>query len=530
MYKIRKVKFKNHKVLGNLELDFCGIDGKAVDTVIIAGENGTGKSTILESLYCFVSKSINMNFDMDIIIESSQDEIVSLSFYQKEEDNGIYTYVTINGGRENYIGSSFYTNKFKFQGIFSDVDINFHTQNISSTTSMSLDSLNTSRRSDNNFPNQIKQLIIDIQSLDDSDIAKEVKADLEKGKSITELKTECRMPRFTKAFNNMFDDLEYDRVDNINNTKYILFKKNGINISLDELSSGEKQIVYRGCFLLKDINAITGAFVFIDEPEISLHPLWQKKVMNFYKDIFTDNNGNQTSQIFAVTHSPFVIHNENRKNDKVIVLGRNDNGDIIVKDKPSYYKCNSIDVIEDAFYINDYSEDKSFVYLEGQTDEKYFKKATEIFSYNNLPFEFKWIGYLDENNQEKFTGKNSLDKAMDFLIQKNSNTKNVCLYDSDTNKDEYEKNNVYCRIIKRFDNSKGIQCGIENTFILDSIELQDFYSVKEKTGPYGEKKHNEEFKKMEFCHYVCDSLGLEQQKIVLANLKDIIDNLIKIFD
>lgn len=48
MYKIRKVKFKNHKVLGNLELDFCGIDGKAVDTVIIAGENGTGKVLFLK--------------------------------------------------------------------------------------------------------------------------------------------------------------------------------------------------------------------------------------------------------------------------------------------------------------------------------------------------------------------------------------------------------------------------------------------------------------------------------------------------
>ena len=51
MYKIRKVKFKNHPVLQNLTLDFCDNKGHAVDTVILAGENGVCKSTIINELY-----------------------------------------------------------------------------------------------------------------------------------------------------------------------------------------------------------------------------------------------------------------------------------------------------------------------------------------------------------------------------------------------------------------------------------------------------------------------------------------------
>lgn len=148
-----------------------------------------------------------------------------------------------------------------------------------------------------------------------------------------------RMPRFTKAFARMFDNLEYSRIQNINGHKAILFTKNGKLIPIDALSSGEKQIVYRGCFLLKDANAMNGAVVFIDEPEISLHPKWQMKVMDYYKGIFTDEFGCQTSQIFAVTHSPFIIHNENHRRDKVIVLTRDPSGSIIVKDRPEYYKC-----------------------------------------------------------------------------------------------------------------------------------------------------------------------------------------------
>ena len=67
MQKIKRIKFNNHPILKNLELDFCGADGRAVDTVIIAGENGSGKSTItnyisFEHTYVnadYIKKSLN---------------------------------------------------------------------------------------------------------------------------------------------------------------------------------------------------------------------------------------------------------------------------------------------------------------------------------------------------------------------------------------------------------------------------------------------------------------------------------------
>lgn len=52
---IRKIKWNDHAILGNLELDFTKPDGSVYNTIVLAGENGTGKTTILETLSTFLN-------------------------------------------------------------------------------------------------------------------------------------------------------------------------------------------------------------------------------------------------------------------------------------------------------------------------------------------------------------------------------------------------------------------------------------------------------------------------------------------
>ena len=40
---IKKIKWNNHPIIGNLELDFTKPDGTPYNTIVIAGENGSGK-------------------------------------------------------------------------------------------------------------------------------------------------------------------------------------------------------------------------------------------------------------------------------------------------------------------------------------------------------------------------------------------------------------------------------------------------------------------------------------------------------
>ena len=67
-------------------------------------------------------------------------------------------------------------------------------------------------------------------------------------------------------------------------------------ISSDKLSSGEKQMLSFLCY-----NAFTeGMAIFIDEPELSLHVDWQRRLLP------TLLKQEQRNQFFVATHSPFI--------------------------------------------------------------------------------------------------------------------------------------------------------------------------------------------------------------------------------
>lgn len=529
MYKIREVAFQNHPVLGNLDLSFCREDGSAASTVIIAGENGTGKSALMEALYNLFSHSTSyLGFNAEVAIELDG-RTVLLDFKEKINRKGVpFTYVQDGSGMNVILQSPDYQNRYPVSAIYSDVDINFQANTPRNVTSMELDAENGSRRSASDLPTQINQLIVDIQAQDDSDFARIAK-DAAPNTSIGELNAPQRMPRFTSAFSEIFEDLSYSRVKNKDGHKEILFEKGGREIPIQSLSSGEKQIVYRGAFLLKDANALDGALVFIDEPEISLHPSWQKRILEYYKAIFTNKWGEQTSQIFCVTHSPFIIHNENRKDDKVIVLQRGARGNIEVLDRPEYYECNSLSVVRDAFNLSLPTERGQTVYVEGPTDERYFKKAVEVFALDT-PYVFRWIGHDVKGKGPAFTGETALKQGANFLISTGNQIRTAFLFDCDVkNCDVGVVGNVLRIRMPEYHSNRNIKKGIENALVLDNLDISCFYKEKTVIGDYGQNNTVYEPDKIALCDLVC-ALDDNQARVVLPHLRDMILQLTAFFD
>lgn len=520
---IRGVRFIAHPVLGDLALDFCDRDGKPVDTVILAGENGTGKSTVLNAISAALTSIGNLSNVPDMELEVQAEAGV---FYLKFDKKNKLPFPVCLDREHKLLSGPMRVSRARHT-LFSDVGIDYKGEAVKSVTSLDLDASTVSQRSSSRLATKIKQLIVDIQALDDAATALALRQARGKNLLVDDLKFPLRMERLTSAFDCIFDGIKYDRISNQGGFKQIVFKNHGKDVTIDELSSGEKQIVYRGCFMLQNLNAMSGAFVFIDEPELSMHPEWQKKILDFYKQMFINERGVQTSQMFISTHSPFIVHNDARKNDKVLVLQRDQAGRIKVSDKPEYYRCDLLMAVKDAFAVNDFDESQSFVYLEGRTDEKYLNKALEVFACT-VPFRFKWVGHIGLSGQEENTGASSLNKAYQFLVGNNQGCKQVCLFDCDTSRGVSESNGVYVRVFPTYESSKRMRKGIENALILDDIDVSRFQSLKTKEGDYGVDTTVGEFDKMACCDYIC-SLPDDQLVQVFANLKTMIDSLLELW-
>ena len=329
---IKKIKWKDHSVLGNLELNLCNAEGKPYNTIILAGENGTGKTTILETLAEFLARKSIAPFDF--IRYSVGNNEFELHYDEKcNPEHGFHIRTSLKDGQGKYVNtsSSFNPNQIEddledirhYGFSYSKARSGFKTKVVNTVTTMQVDNDKYNDDDDDDFTS-VKQLFVDLSNQDCSewwDISKN-----KMGAKIEEFEPKSKLFRFMGAFNSFFEDIRFEKIDNNNSAeKSILFSKNGKNIPVDSLSTGEKQIVFRGAKLLRNMKSVKGGIVLIDEPELSMHPKWQVKILDYYRNLFTEN-GTQIAQIILATHSDYVIKRalEDENNVLIIVLKEED--------------------------------------------------------------------------------------------------------------------------------------------------------------------------------------------------------------
>ena len=556
--KIRKIQFVNHPIFNDLSLDFTDRDGKTINTIILAGENGSGKSLLLNIIFEFTKLEIwpiKKNEKRFFEIELSKNEIeylrsldsIKLHFNQPFKDNIFnisidynigdnWNQISINALHENGTRFNLMSSTFSHPGaknalraIFSDAEINFTPEAINTVTSLNIDTeVHNSEKSHNQMATQIAQLLIDVQSIDSQEFTDWAKAN--SGKLIDDSKIDVRIKRFSKSFEFMFPIKKYKRIETISNQKQVIFEEHGKEMSLTQLSSGEKQIVFRGGFLLKNQKVSNGNLILIDEPEISLHPNWQLTIVSFFKKLFTNNDGEQTSQIIIATHSPFILHNANRIDDKVIVLKKESSGQIIVLDKPEFYAWSSARLVQEAFNISNlFHDDKITVFLEGETDERYYNQCLHVFDKLDCKIVFNWIGRINEKGQAINTGDSALNRAKTFFTANMVQIKNkmILFYDSDTNNKNENIENLLIRCMSVNTQNTLFKKGVENLLTVNGeFDLDPFYNEKKVTDDYGATSTHRSLHKTKLCNYICDTLTKEQQAKVLLKVNIEIDRLL----
>ena len=309
--KIKSLKVQNHYLFKDNEIKFFNENNEMLKTVVLAGINGSGKTTFLKAIVNVLTDKNNQE-DTKIMLDIDENEEVYLkNLFNVVIENNKYFNISKPTLYRFEPSSLNYGEKEKPRLVFLPTEINFS----------NLEVKTRNYKSENNFYCLIDQNIINdvpsyLVSLVNTEIFKY--EDLPIKEAIKKICDEIN-----SIFNLLDMDIEMIGV-NKNSDNMPLFKnKFGTEFDINSLSSGEKQLFLRAMTLkMLDIN---NSVILIDEPEISLHPKWQQKIVKVYEGIGENN------QIIIATHSPHIVSSV--KSESLKLLVKADNGIEILQEE-----------------------------------------------------------------------------------------------------------------------------------------------------------------------------------------------------
>ena len=308
--KIKNLHIKEYNGLENLDINFES-KGKVLDLIVLAGINGSGKTRVLESVLDFFYK-IEMFYKSQNKIELFYEEIENESIKTAGNIDVFYNELK-NGAKGAFLSPKYLEIKKilkKFPKIiYVPTEINF--QKV--------------QKAQTNFKKEYSFINI-VDSYEIKDIPSYIATRISKVANEEEDLTMGQVRKKVFAeINGIFEILELDvklsEISKDENSMPIFTDSSGKKFGINELSSGEKQLFLRtlAIKMLEPENSI----IMIDEPELSLHPKWQQKIVDVYRKIGRNN------QIILATHSPHILGSVEKEN--IILLEKNENGIVKVK-------------------------------------------------------------------------------------------------------------------------------------------------------------------------------------------------------
>ena len=328
--KIEKVHIKNIKGIKDLELSFRK-DNEILDVIVLAGVNGSGKTTILESIKDFFNnKNINYdepeksNVNLDIFFEDFEKKKIKEA--EKSSNNNkrpLWDFFSALQNYEIYIKRS---DKHYHIHIAKKFDIPPKIIYVPAENKFEeIQTYSTTLSREYKFINIINSNVIkDIPSY----IAtrRNYLATIEEDLTMKEI-TNKVVDEINGIFNILELDVKLKGFSKDEKTMPIFENSAGEEFDINDLSSGEKQLFLRtlSIKMLEPKNSI----ILIDEPELSLHPKWQQRIIEVYKKIGENN------QIIIATHSPHILGSVSSEN--IFILYREENGKIEAKTGDELY-------------------------------------------------------------------------------------------------------------------------------------------------------------------------------------------------
>jgi len=329
--KIRKLYIENYNMFKDFNIGFDN-DNKALPIIVLAGINGTGKTTILEYINDFVKNL------------SNNKSFIKFDRYDEEEDKTVIETLNYESSLKEYkIGSRLVEQEAPIKEYFENNIIYLPTDthhNIEPIENIITEYLKQVVWEENNTPHEA---YIEIKDF----------------------------------INSIFDEfsinISFDSLDK--NEKVIFTNKNGDKFPLNKISTGEKTLLSKAFYLF--IQNIRDKVILIDEPELSLHPSWQSKILKLYEKFAEEYN----CQIILSTHSPHIIASAKNEYLRILQIDEKNNINVISDLKAHGRDINSVlfDVMGEVLYRPDEFRKKIDRLFYAIEDEKNYELSKKLF-------------------------------------------------------------------------------------------------------------------------------------------------------
>ncbi len=280
--KIKKIAIKNFKIFDDINFTFTNKENEINDIIVLAGVNGTGKTTLLNIINDLFNNKFENYFKSN---QNKEDYLINFELFDELNNKNISVSISKNKIQ--------WDNTESFNEIKPEKVINLtYLTNI------------------NSFKNYKEEII----KLVNQPIIKKIM----QNKNIPPVNI---INNEINNIKNIFSEFEIlSELIEFEDDNLIFKSINNTKVSFDDLSEGEKQLYVTGIYLYK-LN-INNSIILIDEPEKSIHPSWQQNILKLYQKIGKNN------QIITATHSPHIINNLNPTNIKLLI---SENNKIILK-------------------------------------------------------------------------------------------------------------------------------------------------------------------------------------------------------